>query len=59
VHLWIQIHWNGTATSHFVCAADDAMLRAADTTWFDRCEREYHAEVQRIQGLKSDGDYLA
>ena len=47
------------ATSHFVCAADDAMLRAAATTWFDRCEREYNAEVERIQGLKSGGNYLA
>lgn len=58
IHLWIQIHANGTATSHAVCAMHDAMLRASDTPYFDKIERAYNAEVKRIEGLKFGGDYL-
>ena len=58
IHLWIQIHYDGTATSHAVCAMHDAMLRAADTPYFDEIEREYNAGVRRIQNLKPGGNYL-
>lgn len=58
IHLWVQIHWNGTASSHAVCGMHDAMLRAADTPYFDRLEREYNAELRRIQGLRPGANYL-
>ena len=58
IHIWIQINLDGTASGQAVCAMDDALLRAADTPYFDRVEREYNAGVRRIQNLKPGGNYL-
>jgi len=59
VHLLIQIHSDGTATSHYVCAVCDAMVKCADTPYFDRLERDYDRYCRRINNLRSNGNYLS
>lgn len=59
IHLLVQIHPDGTATSHSVCAVCDAMVRAADTRYFDKLEQDYERHCRRIKNLKPNGDYLA
>ena len=58
VHLLVEIHGDGTATSHCACALCDAMVRAADTPYFDRCEREHMAHIERVKRLKPGADYI-
>lgn len=59
IHLLILIHSDGTATSHSACAVCDAMVKAADTPYFDKLERDYERYCQRIKNLRPNGDYLA
>lgn len=59
VRLLILIHSDGTATSHHACAVCDAMVKAADTPYFDKLERDYDRYCRRLRNLKPNGDYLA